>query len=151
MYSKKEIRWTKCQEKIKAALLCSEPACKLTTCMLSHSVMSDSATPWTVAHQALLSMGFSKQEYWSELPPPENLPDPGMETTSPMSPALAGIFFTTEPPRKPPQNWLYCLSKKLQLLGVYERIIATLWGFQSLCSCTLEYFNYSVLNFLNVI
>ena len=104
MYSKKEIRWTKCQEKIKAALLCSEPACKLTTCMLSHSVMSDSATPWTVAHQALLSMGFSKQEYWSEFPPPENLPDPGMETTSPMSPALAGIFFTTEPPRKPPQN-----------------------------------------------
>ena len=45
------------------------------------------ATPWTVAHQAPLSMGFSRQEYWSELPflPPGDLPNPGME---PMSPAL---------------------------------------------------------------
>jgi len=63
-------------------------------------VMSHSLHP----HQALLSMGFSRQEYWSGLPPPENLPDPGMETTSPVSPALAGTFFTTEPPRKPPKT-----------------------------------------------
>ena len=62
------------------------------------------ATLWTVAHQALLSMGFSRQKYWSGLPPPENLPDAGMETTSPVSPALAGTFFTTEPPRKPPKT-----------------------------------------------
>ena len=40
------------------------------TCMLSHSVVSDSATPWTVACQAPLSMGFSRQEYWSGLPFP---------------------------------------------------------------------------------
>ena len=41
-------------------------------------------------------MGFSRQEYWSGLPfpPPEDLPDPGIEPTSPMSPALAGGFFT---------------------------------------------------------
>ena len=42
-------------------------------------------TLWTVAHQALLSMGFSRQEYWSRLPflPPEDLPDPGIEPRSP--------------------------------------------------------------------
>ena len=57
-------------------------------------------TPWTVAYQAPLSMGFSRQEYWSELPfpSPEDLPDPGIES---LSPALAGGFFTTEPPGKP--------------------------------------------------
>ena len=58
------------------------------------------ATPWTVACQASLSMGFSRQEYWSGLPfpPPGYLPDPRMKF---MSPALAGGFFTTEPPEKP--------------------------------------------------
>ena len=60
-------------------------------------------TPWTVAHQAPLSMGFSRQEDWSGLafPPPGDLPDPATEPTSPMSPALTGRFFTTEPPGKP--------------------------------------------------
>ena len=55
------------------------------------------ATPWTVAYQAPLSMGFSRQEYWSGLPfsPPENLLDPEIEPTSLASPALAGKFFTT--------------------------------------------------------
>ena len=65
------------------------------------SVMSDSfATPWTVTHQAPLSTGFSRQEYWSELPfsSPGDILDPGIK---PMSPALAGRFFTTEPPGKP--------------------------------------------------
>ena len=54
-------------------------------------------TPWTVAHQASLSMGFSRQEYWSGLPfpSPEDLSDPGIKL---ISPALAGRFFTTEPP-----------------------------------------------------
>ena len=57
-------------------------------------------TPWTVACQAPLSMEFFRQEYWSGLPfpSPGDLPDPGIE---PMSPALAGGFFTTEPPEKP--------------------------------------------------
>ena len=60
-------------------------------------------TPWTVAHQAPLSMGFPRQEYWSGLPfpPPGHLPNLGMEPTSPASPALAGGFFTTELPGKP--------------------------------------------------
>ena len=55
------------------------------------------ATLWTVAHQAPLSMGFSRQEYWSGLPcpPPGDLPNPGIEPSSLMSPALAGRFFTT--------------------------------------------------------
>ena len=52
------------------------------------------ATPWTVARQALLSIEFSRQEYWSGLPflPSEDLPDSGMEPMSPVSPALAGGF-----------------------------------------------------------
>ena len=69
--------------------------------MLSHSVMSNSLRPHGfVVHQAPLSMGFSRQEYWSGLPfpPPGDLPDPGMEL---MSPALAGTVFTIEPPGVP--------------------------------------------------
>ena len=58
------------------------------------------ATSWAVAHQAPLSMGFPRQEYWSGLsfPPPGYLPDPGIE---PVSPALAGGLFTTDLPKKP--------------------------------------------------
>ena len=59
--------------------------------------MSNSCViPWTVAHQAPLSMGFSRQEYWSELPfpLPGDLPNPGIESMSLKSPALAGRFFT---------------------------------------------------------
>ena len=53
-------------------------------------------------------MGFSRKEYWSELPfPPVDLPNPGIEPTS-VAPALAGRFFTTEPPGKP-----------LQLFGMF--------------------------------
>ena len=57
-------------------------------------------TPWTVACQAPLSMEFSRQKYWSALPcpPPEDLPNSGIESVSPASPVLAGRFFTTEPP-----------------------------------------------------
>ena len=60
---------------------------------------NSSATPWTVAPQAPLSMVFPRQEYWSGLPfpPPEDLPDPGIE---PMSPALADRFFIPEPQEK---------------------------------------------------
>ena len=60
--------------------------------------MSDSfVTPWTVAPQAPLSMGFSRQEYWSGLPcpPPGDLPDPGIKPTSLISSVLASRLFTT--------------------------------------------------------
>ena len=58
------------------------------------------ATPWTVAYQASLSMGFSRHEYWSGLPfpSPGDLPDPGIE---PRSPALEAEALTSEPPGKP--------------------------------------------------
>ena len=56
-------------------------------------------TTWAVAHQAPLSMGFSRQEYWSGLPfpPSEDIPEPGIEPMSPVSPALACSFITTVP------------------------------------------------------
>ena len=72
-------------------------------CVCSGAQSSLYATPWTVARQAPLSMGFSQQESWSGLPfpPPGDLPIPGVEPTPPVSPALEGRFFTTEPPGKP--------------------------------------------------
>ena len=59
-------------------------------------------TPWTVARQTLLSMGFSREEYWSGLTclPPGDLPDPGIEPVSLMSPPLAGGIFTTSATRE---------------------------------------------------
>ena len=69
--------------------------------MLSHfSCVSLFATPWTVAHQAPLSMGFSRQEYWSGVPfpSPGDLPDPGIE---PGSPEFQVDALTSEPPGKP--------------------------------------------------
>ena len=65
-----------------------------------HSVVSDSVTPWTVACQAPLSMGFSRQEYWSGLPflSPGDLPDPGIK---PRSPALQADSLSSEPSGKP--------------------------------------------------
>ena len=77
----------------------------LIVCVLSHSVVSNSVTPWTVAHQAPLSMGASWKEYWNRLPfpPPENLASWWIAPKIPVSPALAGRFFTTEPPGKPCQ------------------------------------------------
>ena len=77
----------------------------LFVCVLSHLVVSNSfVIPWAVAHQAPLSMGFSRQEYWSGLPfpSPGELPDAGIQPRPPASAALAGEFFTTAPPGKPP-------------------------------------------------
>ena len=79
--------------------------------------MSDSfATPWTVAHQAVLSNGLSRQEYWSGLPfpLPEDFPVSGLESESPGTPALAGGFFTTAPPGnlfKRESSHLYLVDK----------------------------------------
>ena len=72
--------------------------------MLSHlSRVWLSATLWTVALQAPLSVGFSRQQDWSALPcpPPGDLPDPGIELTSSMSAVSAGEFFTVGPLAKP--------------------------------------------------
>ena len=84
--------------------------CPLHTACVLHCVQVF-ATPWTVAHQAPLSMGFPRQESWSgsPFPPPGDLPDPWIEPVSPVFPAVAGRFFTTEPPGKPHSgilNWV---------------------------------------------
>ena len=75
--------------------------CVCVCAVLSH--VQPFATAGTVAVQASLSMGFSMQEYWSWLPfpTPGDLLDPGIETASLVSPALAAKFFTTEPSGKP--------------------------------------------------
>ena len=66
-----------------------ENAAFLLFCCLVIKSCPTLVTPWTVAYQTHLSMGFSRQEYWSELPfPSPDLPDLGIEPTSPMSPAL---------------------------------------------------------------
>ena len=79
-------------------------------CVCACIVAQPCPTLWTVARQVPLSLGFSRQEYWSGLPspPPGNLPDPGIDPTSPGSPALAlaGRFFTTVPAGKP--QYLVC-------------------------------------------
>ena len=68
--------------------------------VLSHSVVSDSLRPHELAHQAPLSMGFSRQEYWSGLPcpPPRDPPNPGIELRSP---TLQADSLPSEPPGKP--------------------------------------------------
>ena len=70
---------------------------------VSPSVLFDSATLWTVAHQAPLPMGFSRQEYWSGLPfpSPGDLPHPEIE---PGSPALQADSLLSETPGKPPNH-----------------------------------------------
>ena len=81
----------------------SSPKQLMCVCMLSRfSHVQLFAALWTVALQAPLSMGFSRQEYWSALPcpPPGDLPDPGIKP-SPVSSALQEDSFTTEQPGKP--------------------------------------------------
>ena len=76
---------------------------KVPTCVCVLSRVWLFATLWTVAHQAPLFMAFFRQGYWSGLSFPfsGDPPNPGTEPESPVSPALAGWFFTTEPPGKP--------------------------------------------------
>ena len=100
--SRQKLKWG---NKIPAEVLCVVCAQSLTQVWLS-------VTPWTVARQAPLSMGFSRQEYWSGLllPSPGDLPN---AVIKPASPALAGIFFTTEPPGKlhlPRTKGLFCID-----------------------------------------
>ena len=68
-------------------------------CSVTQLCLTLSVTPWTAAHQAPLSMAFSRQEYWNclQFPIPGDLPNPGIKPTPP---ALAGVFFTTMPPGK---------------------------------------------------
>ena len=77
---------------------CTSRISLLHMCVLIHfSRVQLFVNLWTVAHQAPLSMGFSRQEYWSGVPcpPPGDLPDPGIEPVSLMFPALEDRLFTT--------------------------------------------------------
>ena len=92
------------------------------TCVLNRVLLF--ATPWAIVCQASLSMEFSRQEYWSGLPfpPPGDLPNPGTEHTSLVSPALAGGFFTPEPPGKPRMILHHILIViLLKFKGCYKR------------------------------
>ena len=84
-------------------------------CVLSHVQLF--ATPWTVVCPAPLSMGFFRQEYWSGLsfPPPGDLPNPGIEPTSPVSPALQADSL----PAEPSESWV--------------RVIALFYSFSGSC------------------
>ena len=73
--------------------------CALTLSHVQHFVI-----PWTIAHQAPLSIKFSRQEYWVSFPTAGDFPDPGIEPVSLVSPIMAGGFFTTMPPGKPQMN-----------------------------------------------
>ena len=92
--------------------------------VLSHfSCVQLIGTLWTVAHQALLSMGFSRQEYWSGLlcPPPEDLPNPGIKLSSPVYPDGQACSLPLASPGKPPLSILFtkrrsCLTFKEEML-----------------------------------
>ena len=77
-----------------SVLLVARGPTLMTSCLVSH--VRFVVIPWTVAHQALLSMGFSGHEYWNELAfsTPRDLPNPEMELRLSVSPSLAGGFFT---------------------------------------------------------
>ena len=77
--------------------------CSKTNMCSVASIVSDSATLWTVARQALLSVGFSRQVYWTGLPCPSpgDLLNPGTELASPVSSALQADSLPSEPPGKP--------------------------------------------------
>ena len=80
--------------------------------MENNNIVQLFAAPWTIAHQAPLSMGFSRQESWSKvpLPTPVHLPNPGIEPVSLASPALAGRFFTTSATWEVP--WIEKVDRK---------------------------------------
>ena len=97
------------------------------------------ATPWTVACQAPLSTGFPRQEYWSGLPfpSPGDLSDPGME---PMSPALAGKFFTSESPGKPLVIILVSRLVCLQQIHLNKKHILKAKTLKEMCYLSAEFF-----------
>ena len=103
------------------------------------------ATPWTVTHQALLSMGFSGQEHLIGLPCPSSwdLPNPGIEPACIIPPTLAGVFFTTAATQMQVQMQLLisrsCLVSKRLLDGV-DDVGTGLWPLLSHqgCGCVSE-------------
>ena len=111
---------------------CFEYCACVRVCMPScFSQVRLSVTLWTVACQAPLSVGFSRQEYWSGVPFPlsGDLPNPGIKSISLESPALVGGFFTTEPPGKPfPLTLISNMPFSPVLLCSYQFTLHPCWG-----------------------
>ena len=84
-------------------------------------------TPWTVAHQVPLSMGFSRQKYWSgfPFPSPGDLPNPGTKPRSLTSPALAGGFFMTSATWKS-VDYAQTFSNVLPIIPLSFKLIDTM-------------------------
>ena len=94
------------------------------------SVKSVSAIPWTVARQAPLSLGFSRQEYWSGLPYPSpgDLPNPGIKPISWASPELQAGYLPTEPPEKPPvASYILYIYVRIYNLSVLSFVDGHTW------------------------
>ena len=102
--------------------------------MKSRSHVRLFATPWTVACQTPLSMGFSRQEYWSGLPfpSPGDLPDPGME---PGSPALQAGSLLSEPAGKPCLQFMHIYLK----LPLPSLLILSLFSITQIFVCSLTH------------
>ena len=83
----------------------------------AYSVMSDSETPWTIAHQTPLSMGFSRQEYWSGLSFPPRHVGPSWVRDQTCVSYTAGGFLTTEPPGKPNFSFSMYLGRFIHLVS----------------------------------
>ena len=116
--------------------------CVCMLCHFSHAQLC--VTLWTVAHQAPLSMGFSREEYWSGLPcpPPGDLPDPGIEPVSLASPALAGGFFTTSTTWETPIIYIHVYNDLL-LHGKLPQNFCS-WNSKHLLSPFLSVWNLGV-------
>ena len=94
------------------------------------------ATPCTVAYQASLSMGFSRQEYWSGLPfpSPGDLPDPGIE---PRSPALEADALTSEPPGK--INNFIAYEIQINIRPMFSRILSKIPYLEFVVLCVIKF------------
>ena len=114
------------------------PLCSLKKGKRSRSVVSDSATPWTVAHQAPPSMEFSRQEYWSGLPFPSlgDLPNPGIK---PGPPTLQEDSLPSEPLGKP------TVQSKKASKEVSKRPWKRTWAKASRQRCVLCFLGMSLL------
>ena len=132
----KDTCWSSKKDKtLRKQMITFSPKVKVKVLVISHVQLF--VTPWTVAHQAPLSMGFSRQEYWSGLPCslPGDLPHPGFEPTSLMSHVPIGRFFTTwedyapTPANPCPSsyktvNWAWTVRSDLVWLSVTEKYFA---------------------------
>ena len=123
----------------RAGNIANNPICMCTKVLQSCPTFCN---PMDYSPQAPLSMGLSKQEYWSGLPcpPPGDIPDPGIEPLSQASPALAGRFFTTSTTCEAQQPCIYIHSRKRHFVKFGDRGVLSFLShhWYSLQSCTLD-------------